>query len=110
MNIKVGMFFYILTIILTFFSRRVFLECLGTEFIGLTGMLTNIMNFLSVAELGIGTSIAFFLYKPLQEDNHDKINEIMSILAYLYRCIGFIIGGAGLIISFFFPFWFNNLS
>ena len=52
MNIKVGMLFYILTIILTFFSRRVFLECLGTEFIGLTGMLMNIMSFLSVAELG----------------------------------------------------------
>lgn len=110
MNIKVGMLFYILTIILTFFSRRVFLECLGTEFIGLTGMLTNIMSFLSVAELGIGTSIVFFLYKPLQEDNHEKINEIMSMLAYLYRCIGFIIGGVGLVISLSFPWWFDDLS
>lgn len=110
MNIKVGMLFYVLTIILTFFSRRVFLDCLGTEFIGLTGMLTNIMNFLSVAELGIGTSIIFFLYKPLQEDNHEKINEIMSMLAYLYRCIGFIIGGAGLAVSLFFPWWFGNLQ
>ena len=110
MNIKVGMLFYVLTIILTFFSRRVFLDCLGTEFIGLTGMLTNIMSFLSVAELGIGTSIVFFLYKPLQEDNHEKINEIMSMLAYLYRCIGFIIGGMGLIVSLSFPFWLDNLS
>ena len=32
------------------------------------------------------------------------------MLAYLYRCIGIIIGGAGLIISIFFPFWFNHLS
>ena len=89
------MLFYVLSIVLTFFSRRVFLECLGTEFIGLTGMLTNIMSFLSVAELGIGTSIVYFLYKPLQEDNHAKINEIMSMLAYLYRCIGYIIGAGG---------------
>lgn len=110
MNIKVGMIFYVLSLLLAFFSRKVFLDCLGTEFIGLTGMLMNIMSFLSVAELGIGTSIVYFLYKPLQEDNHEKINEVMSMLAFLYRCIGFIIGSCGLIVSLFFPWWFNNLS
>ena len=110
MNIKVGMIFYILSLFLAFFSRKIFLDCLGAEFIGLTGMLHNIMSFLSVAELGIGTSIVFFLYKPLQEDSHQKINEVMSILAFLYRCIGCIIGLGGLIVSIFFPWWFSNLS
>lgn len=105
MNIKVGMFFYILSLFLAFFSRKVFLDCLGDEFIGMTGMLTNIMSFLSVAELGIGTSIVYFLYKPLQEDNHGKINEVMSMLAYLYRCIGGVIALAGLFVSLFFPLW-----
>lgn len=110
MNIKVGMLFYMLSLILAFFSRKVFLDCLGAEFIGLTGMLMNIMSFLSVAELGIGTSIVYFLYKPLQEDDHQKINEVMSMLAYLYRCIGFVIGGCGLVVSLFFPWWFSHLS
>ena len=110
MNIKVGMLFYILSLFLAFFSRKIFLDCLGAEFIGLTGMLMNIMSFLSVAELGIGTSIVYFLYKPLQADNHEKITEVMSLLAFLYRCIGGIIGGIGLIISFFFPWWFSHLS
>ena len=110
MNIKVGMLFYVLSLFLAFFSRRIFLDCLGAEFIGLTGMLMNIMSFLSVAELGIGTSIVYFLYKPLQEDNHEKINEVMSMLAFLYRRIGIIIGVCGLIISSFFPWWFNHLS
>lgn len=110
MNIKVGMLFYVLSLFLAFFSRKIFLDCLGAEFIGLTGMLMNIMSFLSVAELGIGTSIVYFLYKPLQEDNHDKINEVMSMLAYLYRCIGLIIGTIGIIVSIFFPWWFDNLT
>ena len=110
MNIKVGMVFYVLSLFLAFFSRKVFLDCLGAEFIGLTGMLMNIMSVLSVAELGIGTSITYFLYKPLQEDNHQKINEVMSMLAYLYRCIGLIILSAGAIISIFFPWWFGNLT
>lgn len=110
MNIKVGMFFYVLSLFLAFFSRKVFLDCLGAEFIGLTGMLMNIMSFLSVAELGIGTSIVYFLYKPLQEDNHEDINTIMSMLAYLYRYIGYVIGAIGISISIFFPWWFNNLT
>ena len=110
MSIKVGMLFYIISIILSFFSRSIFLNCLGEEFIGLTGMLINIMNYLSVAELGIGTSIIYFLYKPLQENNHEKINVVMSMLAFLYRCIGLIIGSIGFVISLFFPWWFGNLS
>lgn len=110
MSIKVGMFFYIISIFLSFFSRRIFLNCLGEEFIGLTGMLNNIMSYLSVAELGIGTSIIYFLYKPLQENNHEKINEIMSMLAFLYRSIGLIIGSVGFVISLFFPWWFSNTS
>lgn len=110
MSIKVGMFFYIISIFLSFFSRRIFLDCLGEEFIGLTGMLNNIMSYLSVAELGIGTSIIYFLYKPLQENNREKINEVMSMLAFLYRCIGLIIGSVGFVISLFFPWWFGNTS
>ena len=110
MNIKVGMVFYILSLLLAFFSRKVFLDCLGAEFIGLTGMLRNIMCYLSVAELGIGTSIVYFLYKPLQEDNHDKINDVMSMLAFLYRCIGGVILTGGLFISLFFPWWFGRLE
>jgi len=110
MNIKVGMVFYTFTLILAFFSRKIFLDCLGAEFIGLTGMLMNIMSYLSVAELGIGTSIVYFLYKPLQEDDHKKINEVMSMLAFLYRCIGCVILAIGIIVSLFFPWWFDNLS
>ena len=110
MNIKVGIFFYTISLSLAFYSRKVFLSCLGDEFIGLTGILMNIMSYLSVAELGIGTSIVFFLYKPLQENNHVKINEIVSMLAYLYRRIGCIIFFTGAIVSIFFPLWFKNIS
>ncbi len=110
MNVKVGMLFYVLSLFLAFFSRKVFLDCLGAEFMGLTGMLMSILGYLSVAELGIGTSIAFFLYKPLQEDNHERINEVMSMLAFLYRCIGCVIGVGGLVVSLFFPWWFSGVS
>ena len=110
MNMKVGMFFYLLTFLLAFFSRNIFLKCLGAEFMGLTGVLQNILSYLNVAELGIGTSITFFLYKPLQQDDKAKTTEIMSVLAWLYRCIGFFIGGVGVFVSLSFPFFFGGLT
>ena len=108
MNIKVGMFFYVLSLFLAFFSRKIFLDCLGAEFIGLTGALSNILSFLNVAELGIGTSITYFLYKPLQVDDRDRINDVMSVLAYLYRTIGLLIGVGGIVVSLFFPLMFSG--
>ena len=110
MNMKVGMLFYFLSLFLAFYSRKIFLDCLGADFIGLTGALYNILSFLAVAELGIGTSITYFLYKPLQEDNHQKINDVMSMLAYLYRTIGLTIGAGGILISLFFPLMFKEQS
>ena len=110
LNIKIGLLFYVISLALAFFSRKIFLDNLGAEFIGLVGMLMNILSFLSVAELGIGTSIIYFLYKPLRDNNYETINEIMSILAFLYRQIGLVILCAGVIISFFFSWWFRNIT
>jgi len=110
MNVKVGLVFYILSFLLAFFSRKIFLECLGAEFIGLTGTLGEILSFLNIAELGLGSSIVFFLYKPLQENNREEVCRITSMLAYLYRIIGLIIFCGGVVVSLFFPLIFKNES
>ena len=54
-NAKVNFTFYFIMLIMSFFSRRIFLNTLGDEFMGLTGTLSNILGMLSLAELGIGT-------------------------------------------------------
>lgn len=109
-NVKVGLFFYIASLLLSFVARKVFLDFLGAEFLGVWGVLNNIMNYLNVAELGISTSITFFLYKPIQQNDHKGINEMTSILAFLYRCIGIAICAIGVVVSLFFPLFFNDLT
>lgn len=108
MNAKVGFIFYFVSIFLAFFSRRIFLECLGDEFIGLAGTLYSILNFLNISEIGIGTCIAYFLYKPIEEQNREKICEIVSLFGYLYRIVGSIILVGAIIISAFFPLIFAD--
>lgn len=108
LNAEVNLMFYFLSLFFAFFSRKIFLDCLGAEFIGLTGTLNNILGYLNLAELGIGSCISYFLYKPLQSNNQQEIQEILSVFGYLYRIIGFFITAGGLIISLFFPLIFNN--
>ena len=110
LNAEVNLLFYFLTLSLAFFSRKIFLDCLGAEFIGLTGTLGNILGYLNLAELGITASIGYFLFKPLQTNNQQEIQEILSLLGYLYNWIGFIIFAGGILISSFFPFIFSNAN
>ena len=108
LNAEVNIIFYFLTLFLAFFSRKIFLDCLGTEFIGLTGTLGNILGYLNLAELGITACIGYFLFKPLQTNNKQEIQDILSLLGYLYNWIGCIILAGGILISFFFPFIFSK--
>lgn len=107
-NARVNLIFYFAFLFLSFFSRKIFLEHLGTEFIGLTGTLDNFLGLLSLAELGIGAATAYNLYKPLQEHNQARINELVSVFAYLYRIIGLTILGFGLVLCAVFPLIFKG--
>jgi len=109
-NMKVGMIFYILSFLLAFFSRKIFLDCLGADFIGLTGTLGEILSFLNIAELGLSSTIVYFLYKPLLYDNRREICKITSMLSYLYRIVGFVILFGGITVSLFFPLMFKDVS
>lgn len=108
LNAEVNLVFYFLSLFLAFFSRKIFLDCLGTEFIGLTGTLNNILGYLNLSELGIGACIGYFLFKPIQTNNRHEIQEILSLLGYLYSWIGGIIFIGAFCISLFFPLIFDS--
>lgn len=108
LNARVNLIFYLLTLALSFFSRKIFLDCLGANFVGLTGTLQDLLGFLNLAELGIGSAIGYVLYKPLFNNDRAQINEIVSVMGYLYRWIGIIILIGGVILSLFLPLIFPN--
>jgi len=103
LNARINLIFYILALFLSFFSRKMFLNYLGADFMGMTNTLYDLLEFLNLAELGIGSAIGYVLYKPLFEQNETKINEIISVLGFIYQRIGFVILGAGIILSLFLP-------
>ena len=110
MNAEVNLLFYFLSLFLTFFSRKIFLDNLGAEFIGLTGTLNNILGYLNLSELGISACIGYFLFKPLQSNNRQEIQDILSLLGFLYNRIGAVIFGGAFLVSLFFPLIFAHAS
>lgn len=110
LNARVNLIFYFLSLGVAFFSRKTYLDMLGADFMGLVGALQNLLSFLNLAELGIGTAIGYVLYKPLYAQDHEKINEIISVFGYFYRKIGFIILGGGVIIGCCLPFIFPDTT
>lgn len=108
-NSIVALAFYFINLILQFFSRKIFLECLGTEILGLNTTATNLLQFLNLAELGIGSAIACTLYKPILEKDTQTINEILSLQGWMYRHIALVVGSGALILMAFFPLIFAKM-
>ena len=53
-NSQVAIVIQILSLIVGFISRKIFLDFLGTEILGLNTTATSILNFLNIAELDVG--------------------------------------------------------
>lgn len=86
---------YGLNILLSFVCRMVFVRCLREEYLGISGLFTNIISVLSLSELGIGTAIVYALYKPIAENDEKKIASLMRFYGKAYRTVGTFIFVAG---------------
>ena len=65
--------------LLSLVSRTVFIYTLGSDYLGLSGLLGNVLGFLSISELGIAAAIGFSLYKPLAEKDYKSVSALMTV-------------------------------
>lgn len=101
-------FSMIASMIISFVSRTVFISCLGEGYLGISGLFSNVLGVLSFAELGIGTAISFSLYKPVAEQNTEKIKAYMRVYKIAYRYIAALIGSLGLLLTPFLHFFVKD--
>lgn len=94
-NAKFAAISQIALVLANFLVRKVFVVTLGENYLGLSGLFTDILSMLSLAELGFGTSVVYSLYKPLAEGDTEKIKSLMRVFRLAYRCVGIFVLVAG---------------
>lgn len=106
-NMYMNLLSRIIVILLGFISRKVFIDSLDIEYLGVNGLLTNILGLLALVEAGIGSSIIYSLYKPLADNDKDKTIALVQLYKKSYQIISVIILGLSIII---YPFTLKLLK
>ena len=96
MNTTVAFFAQAAAILMGFFTRVVFTHTLSEGYVGINGLFTDILNILSLSELGVGTAIIFALYEPIARHDIKKQKILMRMFRNFYRITAVIVLVAGL--------------
>lgn len=97
-NVFFGFGTQIIILIINFFSRTIFIRYLGAEMLGISSLYTNILTLLSMAELGFGNAIIYSMYKPVKENDEEKISALLNYYKKIYLNIIIIISVVGCLI------------
>lgn len=97
-NLQAAWIGQFLNVFAKFVMRRFFVRYISDDYLGLDAVFTNIIGLMNLAELGIGSAVVYALYKPLVEQDEDKILGVMQLLARVYKTIAGILCGIGLIL------------
>lgn len=95
-----GIFFGVINkvvmIIMPFVLRSILIHKIGTDYAGLSSLFTSILKVLNIAELGFASAATYSLYKPVADEDTDKVCALLSFYRKIYYSIGTIIMIAGL--------------
>lgn len=89
--------------LMNFIMLSVFATSLGKEYMGVSGVFSSILTALSFAELGIGSAIAYALYKPLRNHDDERVAALMHFYKNAYRLVAAFVAAAGILCIPFLP-------
>ena len=98
MNTSVALLAQVSAILMGFFTRVVFTRTLSEGYVGINGLFTDILNILSLSELGVGTAITYALYGPIAKKDYEKQKILMRLFRLFYRVTAAIVLIAGLLL------------
>ena len=96
MNTTIAFIAQVTAILMGFFTRVVFTRTLSEGYVGINGLFTDILNILSLSELGVGTAITYALYGPIARNDIKKQQILMRMFRTFYRMTAGFVLVAGL--------------
>lgn len=95
-NTTVALISRIIAILMGFVTRVVFTHVLNENYVGINGLFTDILNVLSLTELGVGTAITYALYLPIAQKDTKKQQQLMWMYQNFYRATALCVTVVGL--------------
>ncbi len=102
-NIFFGYAGNMIVIVMGLLQRTVFIRLLGRTLLGVNSLYTDILSMLSLAELGIGSALNYSLYKPVADNDLEKIKSYMRLYKRAYLAIAGVIAVIGVALIPFLP-------
>ncbi len=103
-NFIINIIFTVSIGILSFTSNMYFGKNLGKETLGLMKLFTQLVAYLNLVELGIGTAASYSLYKPLVNKDNEKVSIIVNTISHIYKIISLLVLLIGLSLNVLLPF------
>ena len=91
-----GLIARITGLVVSLISRTIFIRVLDQYYLGVNGLYTDILTVLSLSELGIGSAMAFALYKPVAQGDDERTCELLMLYRRAYRVVALVIFVVGL--------------
>ena len=107
-NMLSGFAYQFISLVLSFVSRTVFVHTLGTEYLGLNGIFSDVLNLLSMADLGFNTTMAYSFYKPLAEHDEEKLAGLIHFYKRVYNVIAGVVTVVGIAVIPFLKYIVNT--
>ena len=98
-NMKYNIIAQLLSFLTQFITRTVFINIVGKTYLGVSGLFSNVLTILSLADLGIGTVLIYSLYEPLAKKDTKKIQELIQLYKKVYNSIALIVLIIGLCLA-----------
>lgn len=95
-NAGFGILSKTVNLLFSFVSRTAFIYVLGSTYLGVNGLFSEVLRLLSVAELGFGVAMTYSMYKPVVDNDRIKIVKLLNFYKKVYRIIAAIIAILGL--------------
>lgn len=80
----------IVTFITGMITPRIMLTCYGSEINGLVSSILQFISYFSLVEAGLSAATVFALYKPLADNDYNRINSVVTAARNFYIQSGWI--------------------
>ena len=103
LNVASSILSEIISLVCGLILPRLILSSYGSAYNGITQSITQFISYISLMKAGIGGATAVALYKPLAENDNEKISEVLAATEEFMRKIAILFAGFVVIFACVYP-------